>query len=743
MSSRLSIPLVTAALLWVTALLPACDSKREGGSASAPGAAASATSAAVSSSAAPPTGAPSAAPTALPTTASGRAANPAEACAGCHPDQSDHFAETGMGRAFYEPNQRPSIENFDPKKATVVHPKTGAVYKAYIDAEGRWWQSESFPGRPGARAVEVKYVVGSGNHTRTYIGIVEGEFVELPLTWYSRRAIWDMSPGYDTKNHFRFTRAIKPECMFCHNDLTPVVEGTMATYTAPVALGISCNRCHGDGTAHVALRESGKGPAAGQPDATILNPARLSGEQQLGVCEQCHLAGETRVLLDGHTWDKYDPRTPLADYMSIYVKGGKRGQAFSIASHGDRLAQSPCAQQSGGRLTCTTCHNPHKPSTPKTHRDACLSCHKVSECGEEHAAAKPDAECWPCHMRKGDTSDIPHVTFTDHWIRERPGSKNDAGSVQPTDENTTDLVDALASRRTVPDTSAAAREGVAHADVWRYHFRPDHLPRAAALLEAAVTTTRDRMDVWFSLARVREAMGNRAGAARAYEEAVRIAPRHAPLLVDQAQNLEDMGNLGGAEKVLRKALEVRPDYRVAWGNLANLLSRLARYREAEAAYQKADALAPAEAVTPQNRGYTALARKEFAQAMAYFEEVQRRDPVTPMGPFGVANVLLAQGKVAEALPYLNEALRMDAQYGMARWYRSRIYAEQGKFAEARADLEIWRAAEPQNPNAHLELARVLLGAGDKPAARKALAEAATRFPGHPQVAALMQIALQP
>ena len=75
-------------------------------------------------------------------------------------------------------------------------------------------------------------------------------------------------------------------------------EDTLAGYGSPFAEGITCTRCHGDGTKHVALREAGKGPAAGQADSSIVNPKRLSNQKQLRICQQCHLTGESRVLLE-------------------------------------------------------------------------------------------------------------------------------------------------------------------------------------------------------------------------------------------------------------------------------------------------------------------------------------------------------------------------------------------------------------------------------------------------------------
>jgi tetratricopeptide (TPR) repeat protein len=661
------------------------------------------------------------------------APDPVDACADCHPDETDHYAQTGMGRALFLPNQHPPIEDFRPEKATVLHPVTKAVYRAYIDAEGRWWQEESFPGRPGARRLEVLWVVGSGNNTRSYLGLFEGEVVELPLTWYSRRRLWDMSPGYEGKNHFRFARTVKPECIFCHNDLTPIVDGTLSGYVLPLALGITCNRCHGDGRKHAEERLAGKGPPEGAPDPSVLNPKRLPPARQLDLCEQCHLQGDGRQLLAGQRWDAYDPSVPLADYLSIYTKPGPRGEAFGIASHGDRMLQSPCSKQSAGRLTCTTCHNPHKPATPASMRAACLGCHTTAQCGDAHAKS-PDAECWKCHMRKGGTSDIPHVTFTDHWIRKRP--EKGPGSKLATPPATAEFVDALAPRRTVPDTQAALREGLAHHDYWRHQGDASHLPLASELLESATPRVKDRADAWFALARVRVAQRNPSGAAEAFAEATRLDPRNAVYMVDEAQNLEDMGNLQGAEAVLRRTVAVRPGYRVAWGNLANNLVRQQRMDDANAAFDMAEKLTPSDAMTPQNRGFAALAQRRFDAAIELLAEAARRDPLSAQPLFGQGMALVAQGKLNEARPPLDAALTLDPNFGPARWLRGQVRASQRDLPGAREDYRQWTTVESANPMAFAELAKVELALGDKAAARKAAAQAAKLAPGDPAVKAL-------
>ncbi len=656
-----------------------------------------------------------------------------DACFDCHPDQADGYAATGMGHTLYRPDARPPIENFAADAATVTHPVSGLVYRAYVDDAGVWWQEETKPGTAHRRRVKVEYVVGSGNHTRSYFGIVEGELVQLPLTWYSHRRIWDMSPGYEGAGNLRFDRPVKPQCVFCHNDLSPARAGTLAGYEAPFAEGMTCTRCHGDGTQHVANRRAGRGPTDGAPDPWILDPGRLDPVGQLRLCQQCHLPGEARVLLEGQRWDRYDPRTPLEDFMSIYVFAEDGGREFGIAGHGKRLALSACFKGSGGRLSCTTCHDPHKLDEAKSRYTGCLTCHKVEDCGDAHGN-REDKDCARCHMRSGGTSDIPHVTFTDHFIRARPDAPE--GAERPT---TTQLVDVLAPTRK-GDTAAraAVREGMAHAHLWRFQGHDVHGPIAREKLTAALATRPDRGDAWFELAQLHEAAGDLAGADRAHAEAAKRDPDAVVPLLDWAEVLERMGRLDDAERVLRQAIAKRADYRQAWGNLGNVLQRLGRYADAEAAYARADALAPHEPITAGNRGYNAMQMGDLEAAAKHFQAAVDRDPTSASAVFNLGVLVARKGDQAGAQRFFERALELDAAFAPARWMRARGRLAAGDVVGARADLERMVRDAPRRVDGWIELARLHHRQGDRGAAFETVQRGLLAMPGHPMLMQAMQ-----
>ena len=652
-------------------------------------------------------------------------------CVDCHPREVESYARTAMGRSLHAPGSRTPVEDFSPAAATVVHGQTGLTYRASIDDRGRWWQEESLPGTDFRRRVEVVYVIGSGRRMRSYIGRVNGELVQMPMAWYALRRRWGISPGHDQARPYRFTRPVKPDCLFCHNALTPAAPRTMAGFVEPLPEGIDCSRCHGDGATHVAKRQAGETLPAGASDPWILNPRHLDHRRQVQICEQCHDASASRVLLSNRSWHEYDPRTPLADYMSMYAFEGAHGPQFEVHDVGSRLSSSRCATQSRGALVCTTCHDPHRSGSEAGDRAACLSCHAVEQCGDQSAAAKAEVSCSGCHMGKTNPGDIPHVAMTDHFIRKRPDSRP-VGGVEPGLE----LIDVLAPVREGPDPEALVRRGLAHVDRWRIHGETDHLPLAIRDLTAGLDRAPSRGEAWVELGRGLCRSGRVKEALSAYRRAGALIPDEPLLFLDFAELLEDTGDAKGAERALRTAIALQPRLDLAIGNLANLLAASGRNDQAEAMYERADEITPHNAVNPSNRGINSLRQGDAKAAERWFGVAIARDPMNGMAWFNLARLALEQRDVALAEERLAGAIRAQPTMAIAHLVKGQLEMERGDFVQARGRFERVIELAPSDGEGYVALASVERASGHRAAAQAAIERGLEAAPRHPGLLAL-------
>ncbi len=195
--------------------------------------------------------------------------------------------------------------------------------------------------------------------------------------------------------------------------------------------GIGCEKCHGPGSLHIAKMTNANYDKEEEIDYSIVNPAHLSLELQFDVCRQCHLEGVT-VAKQGKDFMDYRPGMPLSDFWEVFIPVGSNANDFGFASHVERLQMSKCFIASDGKMNCTTCHNAHKPlaaNSLSVYNQKCSSCHGIDACGAEHQLlAETENNCIKCHMPKDGTTDIPHVSSSDHFIRVVKEAENRNGS---------------------------------------------------------------------------------------------------------------------------------------------------------------------------------------------------------------------------------------------------------------------------------------------------------------------------
>jgi hypothetical protein len=121
-------------------------------------------------------------------------------CAACHSRIYASYQRTGMARSFYPIDD--AAMGAGPL-ADFSHAASDTHY-SMLTREGKWYQRRWQIG-PGGQEINVEemqvdFVVGSGNHARTYLHRTErGTLLQLPLGWYAEKGgSWGMNPGYDS-----------------------------------------------------------------------------------------------------------------------------------------------------------------------------------------------------------------------------------------------------------------------------------------------------------------------------------------------------------------------------------------------------------------------------------------------------------------------------------------------------------------------------------------------------------------
>jgi hypothetical protein len=356
------------------------------------------------------------------------------ACAECHPAQAKTYREHPMGRSLAPLADAGPLERYT---EAARNPFSISGFRYQIERQGgRSRHKEAVIAQERAVAetmAEVQFAVGSGHNGRAYLIDRDGWLFSSPITWYSTKGIWDLSPGYDKSNP-HFDRPITPDCLFCHANHADHVPGTINRYKPPIFRGhaVGCERCHGPGELHVARHEQG-GTAAADFDDTIVNPARLEHSLRESVCQQCHLQGQQRVWRRGRDTFDYRPGLPFHLFMSEFVKPPEQGGGLRFVGTVEQMYASRCFQKGAGKnkMGCISCHDPHAVPAEEEkvafYRNRCLSCHQDKGCSlPEPARREKDDSCFACHMTRTD-SNINHTAISDHRILRRPDQARPSG----------------------------------------------------------------------------------------------------------------------------------------------------------------------------------------------------------------------------------------------------------------------------------------------------------------------------
>lgn len=322
----------------------------------------------------------------------------ARACAECHQgiyqaQQNSPHAQTFRTGAALATVPLPTGDVKDPLAPDIVHRfhRQGARIEESAEQKQK--------GRLAKALIE--YALGSGRHGVTMLGKTPaGPHRQLRISYYTGGPAWDATSPFAEPPHTAddliggaLTEQDFRACLNCHTTRFRSEHDR----NGPEARdrGIGCERCHGPGDHHL------RAVAASFSQLAIARPRVASPAQRMTLCAQCHAAN-----------GEIPPSDP-------------RFTRF----HSTTLAYSRCLIESGGRLDCVGCHNPHKAvETRAAHYEArCLRCHGAGSsraealAADERVAARAcpvnqAAGCIGCHMPKVPNV-MPFTSVTDHHIR--------------------------------------------------------------------------------------------------------------------------------------------------------------------------------------------------------------------------------------------------------------------------------------------------------------------------------------
>ncbi|MGA7158529.1 MAG: hypothetical protein WBY53_16910 [Acidobacteriaceae bacterium] len=316
----------------------------------------------------------------------------ASTCAECHAGIARIQPATSMAQAATDPANVGETDKYramEYREGTltyaVVHSQNGLRFQV---SDGN-----------NIASAPIRWIFGAGITGQTFVLERDGKFYESRASYYSALRNLDLTVGHPRARPSSITAALgRPldraevaKCFPCHLS-EDIFSGKLEVASAHP--GVSCENCHGAGGRHASNEEDSRNR---QKYNDIFDPSTLAPVDINDFCGSCHRTTPD-VLATG-----------IHDIRNI------RFQPY-------RLENSACYNPADARITCISCHNPHRPldTNLDDYDHDCLACHAGGKItSAQHAAPKcPRAthRCASCHMPKIELPGA-HYAFTDHYIR--------------------------------------------------------------------------------------------------------------------------------------------------------------------------------------------------------------------------------------------------------------------------------------------------------------------------------------
>ena len=655
-------------------------------------------------------------------------------CAGCHAEQEMRWSGSHHDLAMQPAGKDTVLGDFDDTKFTHF----GVTSTFFRDGDRFLVRTEGPDGK--LHDYRIKYTFGVTPLQQYLVEFPDGRLQALGIAWDSRPA----EQGGQRWFHLYPDEAIDPAdelhwtglnqnwnfmCAECHSTnlkkhYDPAGDRFTTTWSE---IDVSCEACHGPGSAHVAW--AGKDEAGRTADTTqglvvALDERRdvawpidpvtgnavrsrpRTSDKEIELCARCHAR---RGILS----EAYVPGQPLMDTHRpallsdglYYADGQIQDEVYVYGS----FLQS---RMYHAGVTCSDCHDPHSLELRAPGDMVCLGCHAADRFASPkhhfHEPGSPGARCVACHM--------PAKTYMvvdprrDHSFR-------------------------------VPRPDLSVRLGT---------------PNACTRCHG------DQTDAW-AAARVREWYGEPMKGFQDYAEALQAGRQGAPeapgllldllgreqqpaiarataaaLLADYPipQTLQAISNaLYDADPIVRlgglEGLAVLP---------ANLQFRLAGHLLDDpvlAVRIEAGRILAAESDTALD----AAERARLNDAIDEYIASQLTNADRPQAQVNLGNLYTRMGQLQEAEAAYRKALVLDNRFVPAYMNLADLYRLSGREAEAQKTLKLGMAEVPGAASLYHAQGLALVRGKDLDAAVAALARAAELDPGNARYAYVHAVAL--
>ena len=326
-------------------------------------------------------------------------------CGECHDEQLKHYLDSGHAKTFWSTRDFPFRDRFGGLK--FADSERSKTYRYFLAKSG---VEVTVPGKFGGDRFPLQFAFGSGEHAISFVTLTpDGSQIpvgiEHRVSWFTGQDQAGLTPGQfgrpvdqDIEDFGRIIRGTLLErCFGCHTT-SGSIEGDQLVDLMP---NVGCESCHTGSAPHWAAMQVDN--SADSDDGFEQRPWRTA--DQIQICAECH-RGEDAVETSEIT--RENPK--IVRFQPV------------------GLVQSKCYLQSGQRLLCSTCHDPHQHAAQRTtveYEQKCLQCHSTST-NSVRCSVSADSGCVSCHMPRVEVH--PSISFHDHWIRIR--DENDPPAVQ-------------------------------------------------------------------------------------------------------------------------------------------------------------------------------------------------------------------------------------------------------------------------------------------------------------------------